>query len=74
MSFGDNDGDDIDYITPANMSHGDDGVIGPHQTKESSCEMSDMSHGDDNDSFLHQFKEGAFCLLVSDVWHKNEGN
>lgn len=28
-----------------NMSHGDE-VSGFHQTKESSCEMSDMSHGD----------------------------
>lgn len=43
--------DDIDYITPANMSHGDD-ISGPHQTKESSCEMSDTSHGDDKDGFM----------------------
>lgn len=46
-----NDCDDIDYITPANMSHADN-VSGPHQTKESSCEMSDMSHGDDKDSLI----------------------
>lgn len=45
------DCDDIDYITPAKMFHGDD-VSGPHQTKESSCEMSDTSHGDDKDGLM----------------------
>lgn len=34
-----NDCDDIDYITPANMSHGDNDDSGPHQTEVSLYQM-----------------------------------